>query len=389
MSGIGWSSPVVWGEHIFLTSVISAGQGEPPRPGYYNGGVVQDISASPHRWMLYDVDFKTGNVRWERDVRGSAPSSPKHIKNSYASETPVTDGERVYVYFGSVGLFAFDLRGKPVWSKPISPLPVRNGWGTGASPVLHRDRIYLVVDNDSQSFIAAYNKRSGEEVWRVNRAEGTNWSTPFVWETPLRTEIVTTGSDKVRSYDLTGKLLWELTGMSSINIPTPFARNGLLYISSGYLGDKLRPVYAIRPGALGDISLKPDETSNRYIVWSNPTGASYNTSPLIYGDYYYTLFDRGFFSCADAKTGMEVYGRQRLAMDASGFTTSPWAYNGKIFALSEDGDTFVIQAGRQFKVLGKNSLNEMTLATPAIARGSLIVRTMSKLYRITKSTETR
>jgi len=332
--------------------------------------------------MVHDLDFATGKLRWSKEVKSGAPPQPRHLKNSYASETPVTDGERVYFYFGSVGLFAFDMKGTPVWSKPLGPFKTRNGWGTAASPVLHRDRLYLVNDNDEQSFLAAYDKRTGAELWRVNRDEGTNWATPFVWEHGGSAEIVTSGTGKVRSYDLAGKLLWELKGMSSISIPTPFERHGLLFISSGYIGDPQRPAYAIRPGATGDISLKAGETSNQYIAWSMPTLAPYNPTPLVYGDYYYTLFDRGFFTCHDAKTGREVYGRQRIATDASGFTASPWAYNGRIFALSEDGDTYVIEAGPEFKVLGKNSLGEMTLATPAIARGSLVIRTASKLYRV-------
>jgi hypothetical protein len=165
--------------------------------------------------------------------------------------------------------------------------------------------------------------------------------------------------------------------MSSISIPTPFSRHGLLYISSGYVADAQRPAYAIRSGASGDISLKPGETTNQFIVWSAPTGAPYNPTPIVYGDV---------FTSHDARTGKEIYGRQRITAEASGFTSSPWAYNGKIFAMSEEGDTYVIQAGPEFKVLGKNSLNEMTLATPAVARGSLIVRTASKLYRISKGT---
>jgi outer membrane protein assembly factor BamB len=379
--GIGWSSPVVWGDHVFVTSVINTGQAEAPKPGLYFGGE-RPASTAPHRWMVHDVDFATGKVRWSKEVRGAVPATPKHLKNSYASETPVTDGERVYVYFGSVGLFVFDMKGAPVWSKPLGPFKTRNGWGTAASPVLHHDRIYIVNDNDEQSFLAAYDKRTGTEIWRVNRDEGTNWATPFVWEHDGRAEIVTSGTGKVRSYDLTGKVLWELKGMSSISIPTPFDRHGLLYISSGYVGDPLRPAYAIRPGATGDISLKAGETSNQYIAWSMPTQAPYNPTPIVYGDYYYTLFDRGFFTCHDAKTGKEIYPRQRIATDASGFTSSPWAYNGKIFAISEDGDTYVIQAGPEFKVLGKNSLGEMTLATPAVSRGSLVIRTASKLYRV-------
>ncbi len=379
--GVGWSSPVVWGEHVFVTSVINSGQMEAPKPGLYMGGE-RPASTAPHRWMVHDVDFASGKIRWSKEIRNAVPAVPKHLKNSYASETPVTDGERVYVYFGGVGLFVFDMKGTPVWSKPLGPFRTRYGWGTSASPVLHGDRVYIVNDNDEQSFLAAYDRRTGAERLRVNRDEGTNWATPFVWEHDGRAEIVTSGSGKVRSYDLAGTLLWELKGMSSISIPTPFERHGLLFISSGYVGDALRPAYAIRPGATGDISLKPGETSNQFIAWSMPTLAPYNPTPLVYGDFYYTLFDRGFFTCHDAKTGREIYGRQRISADATGFTTSPWAYNGKIFAMSEDGDTYVIQAGPEFKVLGKNSLNEFTLATPAVSRGSLIIRTASKLYRV-------
>jgi len=381
--GIGWSSPVVWGDHVFLTTVVNTTQQEPPKPGFYLGDWA--ASTAPHRWMVYDVDFQTGKIRWEREVSSAPPGRAKHLKNSYASETPVTDGERVYFYFGNAGLFAFDLAGKPVWSKTLGPFKTRNNWGTAASPVLHGNRIYIVNDNDEQSLLAAYDTRTGNEIWRVPRAEGTNWTSPFVWVNERRTEIVTSGSDRVRSYDEAGTLLWELKGMSTISIPTPFARHGLLYLSSGYIADPLRPAYAIRPGASGDISLKTGETSNAFIAWSSPTAAPYNPTPLVYGDTYYTLFDRGFFTSHDARTGKEIYGRQRITGDASGFTASPWAYNGKIFAMSEEGDTYVIQAGPEFKVLGKNSLNEMTLATPAIAHGSLIVRTASRLYRITKN----
>jgi hypothetical protein len=179
-----------------------------------------------------------------------------------------------------------------------------------------------------------------------------------------------------------GKLLWVLKGMSTIQIPTPLAAHGLLYISSGYPGDPLRPIYAIRPGASGDISLKPGETSKASIVWSQPTAGAYNPSGLVHGDYYYTSIDRGMLTCNDAKTGKEIYPRQRITADGASFTASPWTYNGRIFAMSEEGDTYVLHAGPEFKVLGKNSLNEMTLATPAVANGSLIVRTASKLYRV-------
>ncbi|MGH8247730.1 MAG: PQQ-binding-like beta-propeller repeat protein, partial [Gammaproteobacteria bacterium] len=172
---------------------------------------------------------------------------------------------------------------------------------------------------------------------------------------------------------------------SSIVIPTPFSKFGLLYLTSGYVGDQVRPVFAIRSGASGDITLKPGETAGAHIAWHHPQAGPYNPSPLVYGDYYYTLLDRGFFTCHDARTGKEIYTKQRIDPTASAFTASPWAANGKIFALSEDGDAFVIQAGPEFKVLGKNSLDEMCMATPAITRGSLLIRTASHLYRIAKS----
>lgn len=381
--GVGWSSPVVWGNKIFLTSVISKGEVEAPKKGLYFGGE-RKASTDEHRWMVYCVDWKTGKILWERETFKGVPPSSRHLKNSYASETPVTDGERVYVYFGNVGLFCYDMDGKPLWNKRWGPFKTRYGWGTAASPVVHKDRIYVVNDNDEQSFIIALDKKTGNQVWRADREEGSNWATPYVWENELRTEIITPGTKKVRSYDLNGKLLWELVGMSSISIPTPFSKFGLVYITSGYVMDPLRPVYAIRPGASGDISLKEGERGNQHIAWFQPQAGPYNPTPVIYGDNYYTLLDRGFFTAHDAKTGKEVYGKQRIDAAAGAFTSSPWAYNGKIFCLSEDGDTYVIQAGPEYKLVGKNSLGEMCMATPAIAQGSLIIRTAARLYRIAK-----
>ena len=373
------------GDHVFVTAVVAASDVDPkPKPGLYNGGVVTTTSAADHRWVVYDVSLATGKIRWQREVRRASPLVPKHQKNSYASETPVTDGTRVYALFGGVGLFALNFEGEVLWSKAFADVKFRNGWGSGASPVLHRGRLYVVCDNDTQSFVAAFDAETGRELWKVNRQEGTNWSTPFVWEHELRTELVTAGSDKVRSYDLNGSLLWEFAGMSGITIPTPFARHGLLFISSGYFTEPHRPTYAIKPGASGDISLAPGTTTNDYIAWSHPTLAPYNPTQLVYGDNLYTLLDRGFFTVHDARTGREIYGRQRIASDASGFSSSPWVYNDKIFAMSEDGNTYVLQPGPEFKVLGKNSLNEMTLATPAISEDSLIIRTASKLYRISE-----
>jgi len=381
--GIGWSSPIVWGDKIFVTSVINTGETEAVKKGLYFGGE-RPAPTAEHRWMVYSVDFKTGKVLWEREVYRAVPKITRHLKNSYASETPVTDGERIYAYFGNVGLFCFDVKGTLLWKQMFDAKKTRFGWGTAASPVLYKDRLYIVNDNDEQSVLMALDKKTGKQIWKVDREVGTNWATPYIWENEKRTELIVPATKAVRSYDLDGKVLWEFKGMSSIAIPMPFSKFGLLYIASGYVGDQHRPVYAVKPGASGDISLKEGETSNQFIAWYQRQGGPYNPSPIVYGDQYYTLFDRGFFTAHDARTGKMVYDKQRIDPAAGAFTSSPWAYNGKIFCLSEDGDTFVIQAGGEYKLLGKNSLDELCMATPAIAKGSLIIRTASKLYRISK-----
>ena len=379
--GRGWSSPIVWDDLIIVTSVINDGTTVDPLIGLYDGHVGEGIPATEHRWMVYGIDFTDGHIRWEREVHRSVPETSKHGKNSYASETPVTDGERIYVYFGTIGLFSFDMNGEPVWSHDLEPVQAR-GWGTAASPVLHDGRLYIVNDNEGQSYIAAFDSATGERIWQVDRDEGSNWSTPFVWENDIRTEIVTAGTDKVRSYGLDGSLLWELSGMTWITSLTPFAAHGLLYVSSGFLGDAFRPLYAILPGAIGDISLTDGRTRNEYISWSNGKLGTYNTSALVYDDILYTLLDRGFFLSHDARTGEEIYSRRRIARRPTTFSASPWAYNGKIFAISEEGETFVIRAGPEYEVLGSNALDEMTLTTPAVSQGSVIIRTISHLYRI-------
>jgi outer membrane protein assembly factor BamB len=381
--GRGWSCPVVWGDKVFLTTVASEGHVEEARKGLYLGGDRNKASSAVHHWIVYCFDWRSGKTLWQKTVHKGKPAQPVHIKNTYASETPVTDGERVYFYFGNVGVFCFDLEGKAIWRKNVDPAKMRNNWGTAASPVLHKDRLFIVNDNDEESYLLALDKKTGKEVFRVDRDEKSNWVTPYIWQNDKRTELVTCGTGKNRSYDLNGKLLWELGPMSVIAIPTPVEKNGLLYICSGFVGDrKNRPVYAIRPGASGDITLNNEQDTGKYIAWYHKFGGPYNPSPIAYGDYLYVLYDRGTVSCYDGNTGKVVYEKQQLAKDARAFTASPWANDGKLFFLSEDGDTFVIEAGPTLKVLGRNKLDEMCMATPAALRGSLIIRTISKLYRI-------
>jgi hypothetical protein len=382
--GLGWSSPVVWDDHVFLTTAVSAGEERQPVRGLYDPGAASGAtrSTASHRWVVYDLDFETGAVRWSREVASTVPQIERHLKNSFASETPVTDGERLYVYFGTIGLVAaLDLDGEVQWRRELGVFNGRQRFGTAASPALHDGRLYVVNDNSTASFLVALDAATGDEVWRVERDEVENWATPLVWENDLRTEIVTAGLRRVRSYDLDGQLLWEVGGMTVNVVPSPFARDGLVYISSGYPGGMPRPVYAIRPGASGDISLSPGENGNDFIVWYQPMLGTYNTSALVYHGHYYTLLDRGFLLNHDARTGREIYGRTRIK-PGSGFTASPWAYNDRVFLMGEDGDTFVIRAGSEFELLRTNSLNEMALATPAVVRGSLLLRTQTKLYRI-------
>jgi len=383
--GLGWSSPVIWGDHVFVSTVVSDDQNDGPKKGLYQGLGVTTPAKGTHHWLVYCFDLKTGAVRWKYEAHTGRPKVPRHPKNTYASETPTTDGERLYVLFGDVGLYCFDFNGKPLWSHKIEPKKTFFNYGAAASPVVYDGQVIVLYDNLEDSYLASFDGETGKQLWRTEREESSTWATPFIWKNKLRTEIVTCGKGANRSYDLSGKLIWEFNGhMSNLVIPSPFAANGLLYITSGYVGDTQRPVYAIRPGAAGDITLADKATSNDFIVWYLPKAGPYNPSPIVYGKYYYTLYDRGFLTCHHALTGVQVYGKKRFAPGAS-FTASPWAYNKRLFFLSEDGDTYVVKAGPEFKLQHINPLDELCLSTPAFSGGKLLIRTESKLYCITKS----
>ena len=241
-------------------------------------------------------------------------------------------------------------------------------------------------DNEERSFIEAFDKKTGKTTWRRERKEKSNWSTPFVWKNDLRTESITPGTGTTRAYGLDGKLLWELVAdMSSITIATPYTAHGLLYVTSGYVGDGRKPIYAISPGGKGTINLKKEGATDSSIAWRQPRAAPYNPSTLVYKDLLYVLYDFGFFACFDARTGKEVYGKLRVReRQRTPFTSSPWAYDDKVFCLSEDGDCFVYKAGRKNELLHVNKLDELCMASPGMARGSLFIRTASKLYRISE-----
>ena len=384
--GRGWSSPVIWGDKVFLSSAISTGKEKTVKKGLYFGGNEQTPSPNQHRWMIYCFSFESGEKLWEQEANVGKPLTPRHIKNNYAPETQVTDGNLIYTYFADQGLFANDLDGELKWKRKMKAYKTRYNWGSAASPALHDDFIYILNDNEQNSFIEAIDKNTGETSWRRDRNEKSNWSTPFVWKNSLRTEIITVGTGKTRSYGLDGTLLWEFVAdMSSITIATPFTAHGLLYITSGYVGDKHKPIYAIQPGGKGTINLKKNRPVDKSIVWRQPNAAPYNPSTLVYKDLLYVLYDFGFLACFNAKTGEEIYGKVRVReRQRTPFTASPWAYNNKVFCLSEDGDCFVYKAGRKNELLHINKLDELCMATPGIARGSLFIRTASKLYRISQ-----
>ncbi|MEN6496043.1 MAG: PQQ-binding-like beta-propeller repeat protein [Thermoguttaceae bacterium] len=384
--GRGWSSPIVWGDRVFMTTAVNSGELESPKKGLYFGGNRPEPREGQLDYKVLCLDFQSGKILWEQTVHQGPSNSPIHLKNSFASETPVTDGERVYAYFGNQGLYCLDFKGNVVWSRRFKPRPTRNGWGTAASPLLHGDRVYVLNDNDEESYLLCLDKITGKDVWRTVRDEKSNWSTPFLWQHDRGVEIVTAGTDKVRSYDLKGTLLWWFTGMSSITIATPYADRGLLYVSSGYVNDKQRPLYAIRAGASGDISLGPGQTSNQFIAWCQPKAAPYNPTTLVYEGRLYVLYDRGLFACFRARTGEPIYERQRLPRGVH-FSASPWAYDGKVFCLNEDGVTFVLRAGDKFEVLHTNELadDDMCMATPAIAGNRLLIRTSLRIYCVRRS----
>jgi outer membrane protein assembly factor BamB len=404
--GLGWSSPVVASKKIFLTTVTTDGKAKQPQVGStYSNDYIAELSKQglkdkevldrlnardfefPNevsvRYVLYALDLESGKIKWKREFHAGRPPGGRHRKNSFCSETPVTDGKHVYVYINNLGLFAYDLDGKAVWNTPLESFPTILDFGTASSPALVDDLIVIVNDNEKQQFIAAFKKNTGKQVWRTNRSirvEGsdrqTGWSTPYIWKNPGRTEIVTIGPGIAISYDLGGKEIWRLGGMSAMPIPSPFAHDGLLYLNGG----TNKPVVAIRPGATGDLTTPEGAKLNEFVAWIQPKAGTYLPTELAYEGGLYVLTHTGILSRFDAKTGVQTY-KARIGQGGE-FTSSPWAYNGKVFCMNEEGRTFVIRAGDKFELVGSNDLAEMALATPALIGDRLILRTDKHLYSI-------
>jgi outer membrane protein assembly factor BamB len=406
--GRGWSSPVVTGERVFLTAAVTEGVSKKPQVGTeYSNEYAAELSKQglsekqimdkinerdfelPNEVMLhyflYCVNLKTGKVEWKREFYAGHPPGGRHRKNSFTSETPVTDGKTVFVYVANLGIYAFDLKGKALWTTKVDTNPIYLDFGTGGSPVLHDEQLIILSDNEKQQYLASFNKKTGKQNWRTNREfrgerggmkVGSAWTTPFIWKSGARTEIVTVSPGFAASYDLEGRELWRLGGMSLMPVPSPFTYEGLLYINAG----RGKPLFAVKAGAAGDVT-----GSKEFVVWNDQRGGTYLPTPVAYQGGIYSLTETGILSRFDAKTGKLSY-KSRLAPDAGYFTTSPWAYNGKVFCLSEEGKTFVVEAGETFKLLHTNMLDEMAQATPAMVGDRLLVRTESKLYSIRQTT---
>ncbi len=381
--GLGHSSPIVWGNRVFVTTAVSSD----PKEDYWEKGfprINRGPDAAEISWKVLCFDRDTGKLLWEQTAIRKKPVNARHTKNSYASQTPVTDGTYVYVFFGDQGMYCYDFQGKLIWSRDLGSFTMRNGWGMGSSPIVYKDLVIQTCDQETGgSFIIALKKNTGETAWKVDRDELSSWSTPFLYLLGTRPELIVNATKAIRSYDpATGKLWWECRGpATAITTPTPTFSNGLIIVSSGFIVEQVRPVTAFRPGANGDITIKDGETKSSNIAWRQMAAAPYIPSPIAYGDYIYVLLDQGFIACYEVNTGKEVYGKQRIDIGA-GFSASPVAVDGKLYCGSEDGDVYVIKAGPQYELLAKNSLGEGIMASPAVSDGKMFIRTIKSLYCI-------
>jgi outer membrane protein assembly factor BamB len=382
--GLAVSSPIVWGDRVFVSTAVGSDPQASIRTGLY--GDVQPLAdLSKHSWRLIALDKGTGKVVWERVAYEGIPKTKRHPKSSQASPTPVTDGQRVIVSFGSQGLYAYDLGGTLLWKRDLGVLNAGwfydpdYEWGFGSSPIIWKNLVIVQCDLQKSSFIAAFDVATGRPVWRTDREEIPSWSTPAIFEANGRAELVTQATKFTRGYDPSnGKELWRLSGNSEIAIPTPIVGPGVVIVSNGYT--PVQPIYAIKPGATGDITLKAGQTQNDFIAWSTNRGGPYIPTPLIYGDHLYVLAITGILTAYDVRTGQRVY-QERVGMGGS-FSASPVAADGKIYLTSEDGDIFVVKAGPKYELLATNSVGEIVMATPALSDGIVLVRGLRNVFAI-------
>lgn len=381
--GLGHSSPIVWGNKIFVTTAVTSGAKDETRFGLY--GDVAPVKDDPkHTWKVYALDKQTGKILWERIAYEGMPKVKRHPKSTHADSTPVTDGKTLIALFGSHGLYAYNLNGKLLWKQDLGVLDAGwfydpdYQWEYGSSPIIYKDLVIIQADLQKDSYIAAYSLKNGKLVWKTKRDEIPSWGTPTVYEGKTRAELITSGPKAIRGYDpLTGKELWRLGPMSEITTPTPFVARELIFVTSGYA--PIQPIYAIRPGATGDISLKDGAVSNTFIAWSKQRGGPYMPTPVVYGDQLYICSNQGVLSSYNADTGERLY-QERLGGKGGAFTASLVASDGKIYMFSEDGDVFVVKSGPKYELLSTNPVGEVMMASPAISDGLIIVRGVKHLF---------
>lgn len=383
--GLAHSSPVVWGDRVFVTTAVSSA----PKVEFLSRGAAAENADTlketfRHAWRIYCLNKTSGRILWERTAYEGVPKVGRHPKSSQASATPATDGKHLVVYFGSEGLYCYDFDGRLLWKKDLGIVDAGSflfpdqQYNTGSSPIIYKNLVIVLCDRQQDSFVAAYDIDTGKQVWFTRRDEVPSWGTPLVYEGKVRAELIT-NSSKIRGYDpLTGTELWQLAPNSKSPIPTPVAGQELIYVASGY--PPANPIYAVRPGASGDISLKDGAESGEFIAWSKKYGGPSITTPLVYGDYFYTCTNNGVLAAYEARTGERVY-QQRLGIGA-GFTASPIASDGRLYLASEDGEVYVVRAGPKFELLATNRVGEVIMATPAISKEMIILRTRSHVYGI-------
>jgi outer membrane protein assembly factor BamB len=381
--GLGHSCPIVWGDRVFVTTAISSGQKEPKiRVGNY-GDVGSVDDTSKHTWQVLCLDRDSGKILWTKTAFEGVPKIKRHLKGSQANCTPATDGRHVVACFGSEGLYCYDFAGNLLWKRDLSTLDSSFAldreyeWGFGNSPVLFDGRCILQCDLSRDSFIAAFSLEDGSKIWSTPRDEIPSWSSPVVWRNALRTEIVTNAAQFARGYDpATGAELWRLAKKSEVTVPTPVLGKDLAFITSG--NRPIQPIFAIRPGASGDISLDGAE-SNRSVAWSRMRGGPYMPTPILYGDYFYTCSNSGIVACYEAATGREVY-KERVG--GTSYTASPVAADGRLYFTSEQGEVRVVRAGPTFELLAVNPMDDYCLATPAISNGTMFIRSQQFLWAV-------
>ncbi|MBT3375563.1 MAG: PQQ-binding-like beta-propeller repeat protein [Lentisphaerae bacterium] len=381
--GRGWSQPVVAGDRIFVTTAIAENEEEPRRLDRGVPKGARNATQDDYRWQVMCLSASSGKVLWSDTAYEGKPAHRKHRGNTYASETPVADDERVFAYFGAQGMVCYDHSGKRQWEKRLGGFPTQAGWGTASSPVTYGNLVLIQCDNQSQSFLMALDKKTGDELWRVNRDEKTNWSTPYLWKNKVREELVVAGGVKMRSYHpATGELLWEMAGSGRTSV-SPVGNAEMLFVDSVVSFQGSPGLFAaIRPGASGDISLQDGETTNEFVAWSMMLKSYRNSSPLLYRDCLYMLEQsRGTVRCFDAETGTIHY--QERVPGASGFAASPWANGERVFLLDDAGLTIVLEPGPQYNVIRSNRLSDgIVWSSPAVVGGGLLIRGMKHLYCI-------